>query len=508
VTATARRMRGPLLAAAVLLFVSGCGGQERAALFRAERLLFQAGRAEARARLSPAPPDTATLMRLREEFLKVRRAVPGPYAAAKDSGASQLSKDLLRAVATAEASAARLAINARRPKLALKAAEQLAADAGEDSITGRQAIFMKLAAYQGMRRFEDAIKTMKEILSRYSPATPPENGQDPILALPETIISLRRNLGDEAGATREQRVALEYYESLLERPLTPVLEAHVRARLLKTALELDMPGKAYAQADDLERLIGANPSLKPMMAGVAFAKAKMRAAMDRDPSEGAALLERIGTDYPGSPYAARALFEAGVEFEKKSRLPQARDRYQAVLQRYPDNEDVAPLAMYRLALVEEKMNDWAGAKATLEDLPHRYPDSRIAAEAPIAVIQHYARDNRKTAARQYFPRALDTYRGLLSRDSTGRYSALHRLKMFQILKADEDSTGLYELMDDMLRHDPRHPITAGALLEISKEADRFGNRARAIGYLRRFLQDFPQSPMVADVRRRLKSLGG
>jgi hypothetical protein len=47
-----------------------------------------------------------------------------------------------------------------------------------------------------------------------------------------------------------------------------------------------------------------------------------------------------------------------------------------------------------------------------------------------------------------------------------------------------------------------------ALLEVSKAAEGFGNRSRAIGYLRRFVQDFPQSPLAPDVRRRLKSLGG
>ena len=500
--------RAPILLLAVLLLAAGCGERERARLFRAERLLYQAARAESRARLATARPDSATLMELRGEFLKVRRSIPGPYPAATDTGALQTSKEILRAVAAGEANGARLAIEARRADLALKAATQLVADAGQDSTTARQAIFMELAGYQGLRRFDDAIATMKEILNRYPPGTPPDDGEDPILALPETIVSLKRNLGDETGATREQRAALEYYEAQLNRPMAPVLEAHLRARLLRTALELDMPGKAYAQADDLERLVSANPSLGSMMAGVAFAKGKMRAAMDRDPSEGAAMLERIGVEYPESPMAPRALFEAGSEFEKKGRLSQARERYEAVLQRYPSASDVAPMAMYRLATVQDKMGDWAAAKTTFENLPVRFPGSRLAVEAPMSVIQHYARENRRTAARQYFPRALDDYRGMLTRDSTGRYAPLIRLKMFQIYKADRDSTGLYGLMDEMLRRDPRHPITAGALLEVSKDAESFGNRSRAIGYLRRFLQDFPKSPLAADVRRRLKSLGG
>jgi TolA-binding protein len=477
-------------------------------LFRAEKILYEAGHAEARARLEATSPDSTTLMALRAGYLAVRRAAPGPYGAAKGSGATPLDRDLLRAVATAEANGARLAILAHRSDLALEAATQLTTDAGEDSVTSRQAVFMKLAAFQSLRRFEDAITEMKAILKRYPPAPPPENGDDPILVLPETIVKLRRNLGDEAGAEREQRDALVYYESLLGRPLPALLEAHVRARVLRTALDLDQPGKAFAQADDLERLVRSHSELKPMMAEVAFAKGKMRAAVDRDPSEGVAILERIGTDFPGSPFAPRALLEAGLELEKKGRLEDARVRYQAVLQRYPDVADVAPQAMYRLALVQEKMGDWGTAKATLEGIPLRYPQSQPAAEAPIAVIQHYANEGRRTAAQLYFAKALETYRGLVARDSTGRYAPLFRVKMFQIYTAKQDSTGLYDVVDDMLRHDPRHPFTARALLEVSRAAEAFGNKGRAIGYLRRFLQDFPQSPLAPDVRRRLKSLGG
>jgi outer membrane protein assembly factor BamD (BamD/ComL family) len=359
-----------------------------------------------------------------------------------------------------------------------------------------------------MKRYDDAVGAMKDILARFAPSVPPPNAEDPILALPLTIVSLRRNLGDTEGATRELREGLEYYQSLLERPLDPELEAHVRARVIRTALELDLPGRALAQVDSLQILVRRHESLRSMLPEVAFAQGKIRASIDRDPSDGIGILERIATDFPGSPYASQGLFEAASQLEAKGRFAEAKDRYGALLQRYPEAPELAPRAMLRYAALQDRLGDWISAKNTLEALPVRYPQSLAAADAPIAVIQHYMRENRRTAAELYFSKALDTYRTLVERDSTGRFAPVFRVKMFQIHSARNDTVGMYAITEEMLRAEPRHPYTAQVLLEAARAATQRGNPGRAVAYYRRFLHDFPQSRLAAQVRRELKSVGG
>lgn len=492
----------------VALLLAGCGGTETAAVYRAEKLLYDARKSEVQARLGSTPPDSAALMKLGAAFAKVRAAFPGPY---KLEGSTKQREQMIyaiRTVAAAEASVGRLSMEAKRADLALATAERLQTEAAIDTMTARNAAFMQLAALQSLQRYDDAVAQMKRIMANYPPLPPAANGEDPVLSLPEAIVNLRRNLGDDDAAAKEIRNALTYYQGLLHVPQPPALEAQIRARTLRTYLELNQVGRALEEANTLERLVESTPSLRSMLAEVAFAKGKIKATVDKDPTEGIDILERIATDFPNSPLAPRALFEAASQAEGKGRYAEAKTRYEAILQRFPDSPEVAPLSLYRLGIVQDRLGDWSLAKRTLETIPTRYPQSTAAAEAPMAVIQHYARENQKSAAQLYFKKALETYRTLVRQDSSGRMAPMFRLKMYQIYAAGRDSNGIYRVTEEMLRNHPKHPYTAQILLEAARAAKAFGNERRAIVYLRRFLQDFPRSPVVADVKREIKEHGG
>ena len=415
----------------------------------------------------------------------------------------------LRAVGLAEAAGVRLALESRRADLALEAAERLQTEGAADTATARQAAFMALAAYQGLRRYEDVVAQMKRIMATYPPLpAPPGEEEDPVLGLPAAIVSLRRTLGDEAAAARELRAGLGYYEGLLERPLTPSLEAQVRARILRANLELNQPGRALQEVNNLERLVTSTPSLRPMMAEISFAKGKIKAAIEADPSDGIAILERVAADYPKSPLAPRAILEVAAALERRGRNVDAMARYQDLLKRFPQSAESAPLALYRLGIVQEKLDDWPNAKRTFESLPIRYPRSTSAAEAPVAIIQHYLREGRRTVAQQYMGRAMGVYRELVKRDSTGEMAPLFRVKMFQLSVARGDSTGVYDVTDEMLRSDPKHHFTAQILLEAARAAKAYGHPGRAAAYLRRFQREFPKSPLAGQVQQELRRLEG
>ncbi|HEU4724550.1 MAG TPA: tetratricopeptide repeat protein [Candidatus Eisenbacteria bacterium] len=506
---SASAFRPALAALAAALLLAGCGNADRAQLFRAEKLLYDARKAEDEVRLAGKRPDSTTALRLRANYLKVRTLVPGPYNLNQPEEKREVAMSTLRAVGVAEAAGVRLALEARRADLALEAAERLQTAGAADTATARQAAFMALAAYQGLRRYEDVVAQMKRILATYPPLPPGPNGEeDPVLGLPAAIVNLRRGLGDEAGAARELRGALEYFEGLLARPMPPVLEAQVRARILRANLELNQAGRALQEANALERLVASTPSLRHMMAEIAFAKGKIKTGIDADPSEGIGILERVAMDFPQSPLAPRAIFEVGASFERRTKYQSALERYQEILKRFPYAADVAPLALYRIGIVQEKMEDWGAAKSTFESIPVRYPRSTSAAEAPIAVIQHFMREGRKTVAQQYMTRAIGIYRELVKRDSTGEVTPLFRVKMFQLSAAQGDSNGVYAVTEEMLRSDPKHPYTAQILIEASRAAKGYGNPSRAAVYLRRFLREFPKSPLAGQVQQELRRLEG
>lgn len=502
-------VRRILLVAAASLLTAGCGdAPKRAALYHAEKLLYDARKAETAARLGTTPPDSAALLLLRARYLKVRAVAPGPYTVAGSAADSEIAMATIRTVGIAETQAVRMAIEARRPDLGLEAARRLESEVAGDAVTARQAAFMAVAAYQALRRFDDAAAKMKEIVKAYEPLPPGESGEDPVLGIPEALVNLRRNLGDEEGAARELRDALTYYQSLLGKPRPPALEAQIRARLLRTYLELGQTSRGLEEVNQLERIVTGTPSLRPMLAEIYFAKGKIRATLDRDPSDGITILDRIAVDYPNSSLAPRAIFEAAALLESKGNFEGAKQRYQSLLQRFPNAMDVAPIALYRLGITYDRMGNWPASKGILESVPARYPRSPIAAQAPMAIIQHYLAEGRKTVAQAYLVKALETYRSLIERDSAGYVAPHFRVKMFQIYASRGDSSSLYAITDEMLRNDPHHPYTAQALLEASRAAGRFGNPSRRLAYLRRFAQDFPKSPLVPEVRRELRAAGG
>jgi hypothetical protein len=45
------------------------------------------------------------------------------------------------------------------------------------------------------------------------------------------------------------------------------------------------------------------------------------------------------------------------------------------------------------------------------------------------------------------------------------------------------------------------------LLEAARAAEGFGNGARSVEYMRSFLRLFPQSPLAAEVRRKIRAQG-
>jgi hypothetical protein len=58
----------------------------------------------------------------------------------------------------------------------------------------------------------------------------------------------------------------------------------------------------------------------------------------------------------------------------------------------------------------------------------------------------------------------------------------------------------------MVANNPRHPYTAQALLEGSKVAAANRQKDRAAGYLQQYLENFPNSPLAAQVRAQKEKL--
>jgi tetratricopeptide (TPR) repeat protein len=500
-----------LLALVTASSLSGCGNAPMLALrYKAERLMWQADRKETSARVLDERPDSTTLMALREPYLDVGRKVEIPKVTASSSkDDSTVARDIMRLVGNAELQAARLAVTANRPDIAIETMKRVQAMAEGDTLMLRRADFFLVGTLRQYKRYGEAVALMRSMLERYPPiASETSEEEDAILAIPEAMVRLYRDLNDSTSANAALNEAAAYYRRILTTPHVPLLEAQVRARLIRVELEQGDWASGLRDVEALRKLGAASPQLKNLEPEIRYSEAKlhMMHTGKEKPDEALALFERVAQDFPRSPFAGRALMDAGTLCEMHGRKEQALSYYRRVTTSYDRLPDVAPPAFYRRAMLEDQLGDWESAKNLLDGIPVRFPETMAALEAPIAIANRYARVGQQDAAREAVRKAIDTYQGLIDRDTTSAFCVLYRWATLRCQMRLDDNKGALRTVDEMVRKDMGQAITEQALLHGARIAHQHDQDLRARGYLQLFLANYPKSPLVGDVKKSLAKL--
>jgi tetratricopeptide (TPR) repeat protein len=487
------------------VIVAGCSRYEGMnTRYRVEQKVWQAKREESRLTIGKSAPDSSTLLRIRAEYARVRATFPPPFIVGSGKDVDRLRTEIAREVAAAELTAGQRALQARRPDLALESAHWVASIAGADSGLQREADFAAAAALRSLKRYDEAILTMRTALDRYPPAAPPTpDREDQILSVPDAIIQLRSEMGDSEGVKREQAAAVAYYRGILDRKPPPYLESQVRARLSRTLLEMGQGEAAFAEVTALRRLVSATPGLRALEPELLYSEARIR-GMGKENKAALDLYDLVVMTHPSSPFAARALLDAAVICERTNDRAGAIDRYRALLGRPKPDPEITSIAMFRMAMVKDLMGNWAEAKQALETLPLEYPKSRGAVEAPFAIVDHYTRRGQQAEAKQSLVNAVETYRSMIARDTTSSYGPIYRWNILRAYSALQRWNDALVTVDQMAEKDRGAPITAEALFQGARIARTMGNKSKSDIYLQRIVLEYPQSPFAAPVRKALQ----
>jgi tetratricopeptide (TPR) repeat protein len=492
----------------LLLAVAGCGSLGLLTTrYRAEKALWAVQRDEARLKLAGERPDSSALARLREEYAGIRKRFPIPPEAKPGSRGEEIRVDFIRILGNAELSAARIAMIARQPEDALEHARWVSVAAGRDSFLSREAELRVVDALQALRRYRAAADTMWAIVDRYPPVPPrTPDEEDPVLKMPGLVTALHMQLGDSAAARQDRRRALAYYQRVLARHPTPLLEAQVRTLEVQTQLALGDRNGALGTLTAFQALVDSTPALKDLQAELLLARGGVQAMEGGNPKAALAAYDEVVKRYPDSPYAAQALLESGVVLEQHGDKKGALARYRQAVEKYPNDSGTGPIALFRGAMLEDQLGDWAEAKQDLEAIPVRFPNSQGALEAPFAVVAHYQRSGEGAAMHDAILKAVGTYRGLIARDSTAAGNAALRWNITRCYAMLDRPKDALTVVDEMTLKDPRSPFTALALAQGADLAIKNGESARGRAYLEKYLVLFPGSPGAPKVRARLQKL--
>ena len=490
--------------AACLSALAGCSRLEgMAERYRAERMVWEAQKRETKLRIGKATPDSVTLLRIRDAYQTLRHTFQPPFLAGSGPEVEKLRQEIAHQVGIAELTASRTALVAHRPDLAEESARWVKSIAGSDTALAREADVGTVMALRGMRRFDEAIALMKEMLNRYPPAAPRSPDQeDAILNVPDAIVELRSETADSSLVGRDRAYAAAYYRRLLASHPSPYLESQVRARLSRTLLEMgDAPG-AFAEVTALRGLVQKTPGLRPLEPEILYTEARIR-GLQKDYANALSLYDNVVKMHPTSPFASRSLLDAAVISERMGDRNGAIARYRAILEGPKPDEGIAPVAMYRMAMVKDQAGDWEGAKQILESIPTQYPRSRAGVESPFAIVEHYSRARQTDAAKAALLKAIDTYRSMLGSDTVSAYATVYRWNILRAYTALGRSTEALETVDDMAQNDRGAPITAEALFQGAQIARAVGDKAKSDSYLERIAAEYPNSPRAGAIRKYL-----
>jgi tetratricopeptide (TPR) repeat protein len=497
------------LATVCLALLAGCSQLDGLATrYRAERMIYEAQRRETQLRIGKAAPDSATLLRIRGEYQRPRLAFQPPYFQGSGAKADRIRRDITRQVGLSELTASRSALQAHRADLALESAQWVASVAGTDTSLAREADLSSVMALRALRRFDEAIATMRGMLERYPPATPrtPEQ-EDPILNIPDAIIELRGETADSSMVGGDRAYAAAYYRKLLARHPSPFLESQVRARLSRTLLEMGDANAAFAEVGALRTLVQRTPALRSLEPELLYTEARIR-GMQKDYKSALTLYDGIVKAHPSSPFAARALLDAAVIAERMGNPTMAIARYRAILDRPNPDPGIAPVASYRMAMVKDQIGSWEEAKTILEGIPTQFPKSRAGVEAPFAIVEHYYRTRQPDAAKAALAKAIDTYRTMIRLDTISAYATVYRWNTLRAYVALGRAKEALQTVDEMAENDRGAPITAEALFQGAQIALAGGDKVKSDVYLQRIVLEYPSSPRAASVRKYLKEHAG
>jgi outer membrane protein assembly factor BamD len=243
------------------------------------------------------------------------------------------------------------------------------------------------------------------------------------------ILILAAALGAGCSSTKKQAAAAGKASGTDEQIfLTDSLEKNYDPNVIMKRAEAFFDKEEYAEALieyqhflDLHRI---HPLAPYAQFKIGVSHLKMSKSIDRDPApilKAQDAFEKLLKEFPGSKYhteavekihecnalLAQAYYFVGQFYYRRDSFLAAAYRFEAIMQKFPDM-DVAPDALFYLALAYDKLGaqDWAQEKLTL--LAQQYPGNRHEREGRALLAQLAAKFPANTALAKAEPPPLAT----------------------------------------------------------------------------------------------------
>jgi TolA-binding protein len=481
----------------LVMSVASCADSDRLAIYEAEKLLFKAGKLEAKLGDATLPS--------RSEFLSmsrtVYRAIVTRYAPYMQNveGMESIVLDAQLRLAKLELKTGMFA-EARDDFLKVLDIERTIPDARMEATIAaariseqidepEQAFDLYQAFYVEFLSLESAQSTAR---------TRPEGLEAPLRM---AALCVRIDRKDEGLLWLE--TAQTFFEYLIEQEEDPTVLRTSRFYLLETLIL----GEKWDEALGLSRSLTSMYREEESRTKLLLIEAGIHQNGKHDARTAGDLYRHIYEQFPKSREAPGALLaHANLRLSFRD-TTDAVSLFARLSDEFPSEAEVVAPAEWQLALIEERRGDWMSASLRYKSLSRRFPGTQAAFDAPLKLAEGYMKLGANDSAEATYRKAVVGYARIVQ----GPFPVLAKLAAEDYIVRVFKLQGRWE---DAARHlveiANRYPLFEGLHDNYLAAADIFENeladRDEAADILITCIERFPNTDTAREAQRRLAAL--
>ena len=360
--------------------------------------------------------------------------------------------------------------------------------------------------YEVQGKGEEALAAYRRAMERLDVADL-ESIPTPLLSVPLSVARLEEG---DAQAQQGYSGAAAFYEEVIRTRPGTVDALTARSRLVDIATDSRDWSKAISELRLLEKEMNLFPEPPQDPGKIRYAIAEAQRNGLQDAAAGAQTLKTLETDYPNSPFRARALlslaqYSYGFENDSEKALAYL-DQLDQVS---TDSDNAIAAGRLERAGILERENRWGEALEILRRIPVEYPLTEAALQSHLEVAAYYE----KTKDTANFDIALDgareAYRDFLERFPSESLSVQARTRLTSVLMAQERYAEAVDEMAILGQVFQRTPNGARYMLGAAQTAEtELKDMERAAAFYSTVAEWFPTTDLGRTAAERAAELRG
>ncbi len=491
------------LLALIAILVAGCESVETVGRrYRLERDNFHAMEALARAQKGGAQINPQLLEKIRQMYLKLESG---------SAGVTPSDSISFRILGQAALTNVDLLAGLRRPKDAQEALAAALEKYKADPVVHAEALSRRARSSMAGGDTLSALEDLRTIPTLVRPDLSVSGSVGAqVMELPFTITQFVWRKDGPVRGKEEARKSLDYYLGVVQ-----ASGPHSREGLAARAYAADVqnimgdPASALESMEILQTDCRAIPSESQRTQQLLLSMAATASDRLGDTRRAHGYLDRLGHDFPRSPFRARALLYRARLFHKERRNDESIKAYRALADDGTVSEDARALAWSELGAVMELQNNWEAAADAYDQASRNFPLTQEGLSAPMRKAAHFASLKNAAGLKKSLEDARTYYVDVLARYGDSPIANEIRRRLIQSQLQLQDWTGAAKTMEQMALKLPDGPIALQVMLDVAKlQEQKLHDNAASTNALRRILARFPKAPFRDQLQAQIKKLGG